>query len=389
MNKNPKIAIVHDYLNAYGGAESLVNSIWELWPDAPIYTALWDQTAFLGTDAFKGADIRVPRWAASRFINRFYKYFTFSFPLVYESFNLRKFNIIISSSANFAKGVLTGPDQLHISYIHTPPRFLYGYPTETAKRDKWYWKPILMPLDSFLRIWDYIAAQRPNFLVCNSGEVKSRIKKFYRRDAVVINPFFSVNKEFEKVPAEKGDYYLVVSRMSRYKNPDKAILACSKLGKNLKVAGSGKEFEKIKEIAKGVSRLARSQGAKGKIDILGFVSEEKKVALYKGCRAFIYLVEHEDFGMAALEPMYFGKPVIVLKQGGFLETVKDGYNGVFVEKPTVESLIGGIKRFEKMEKKVNWEKNCKEFVKKYTKERFQKEFRSFVESSWKEFNKNR
>ncbi|MFH1388479.1 MAG: glycosyltransferase [Patescibacteria group bacterium] len=381
-NAQPKIAIIHDYLNAYGGQEDVTNAIWEMYPNAPIYTALWDPTAFEGTGAFKGADIRVPKWATTSFVNKFYKYFTFLYPILFETTDLSEFDIVISSSANFAKGVVTRSDQLHISYIHTPPRFLWGYPTETAKRDKWYWRIILNPLDSFLRIWDYNASQRPDFLLCNSTEVRGRIKKFYGRDAKIIHPFLTVKEGKSQNKTKDGEeYYLVVTRISRYKHVDNVILACEALEKNLIVAGSGKEFDTVKALADEVNARGKC-----KVQMLGFVPEEKKAELLKSCQALIYNVEYEDFGIAPLEAMYFGKPCIVPNQGGFKDTVKDSYNGVFSMDTSVESLKQAILKFESI-KNVNWDKNCQETAKNFTKEIFQQKFREFVEEKWKSWKK--
>jgi len=397
--KSPKIAIIHDYLNAYGGQEAVTSAIWELWPNAPIYTALWDPAVFKKTRTLQGAKIVVPKWATSKFVNRFYKYFTFLYPIVFERLDLSKFDIVISSSANFAKGVITKPTQLHISYIHTPPRFLYGYPTESSKRDNLLWKPILKIVDYFLLRWDQKAAQRPDFLLCNSKEVRDRIKRLYKRDAKIIYPFINIqnakgdkaapttqaelarrcgrgNLEDGENTGEKEEYYLTVTRMSLYKHVDKAILACARLGRKLKVAGSGKEFERFKKIAESCG---------GDIEMLGFVSENQKADLYKNCRALIHPVEFEDFGMTPLEAMYLGKPAIVPNQGGFKDTVIDGYNGVFSKSSSVTDLSEAILRFEELEKRVNWEKNCKETASRFTKERFKKEFKGFVEKSWENF----
>lgn len=376
LNK-PKVAIIHDYLNAYGGAESVANAIWELYPNAPIYTALYNPRSFEGTNAFKGAEIRVPKWATKLLVNKFYKYFVPLYPFLFEKINLSFYDIIISSSANFAKGVRTNRNQLHISYIHTPPRFLYGYPTETSKRSLWYWKPILKLVDAFLRRWDQKVAQRPNYLLCNSKEVQQRIKKFYKRDAEIISPFLSLNKEYNKEKAEIGDYYLIITRMSSYKNPDKVILACRELNRNLKVAGDGKEFERFKKIVEDTNN------GTSKIEMLGFVSEKRKTSLLKGCRAFIYPVEHEDFGMAPLEAMYFGKPAIVLDQGGFRDYLVESYNGIFIKTPSVEGVKTAIEKFESI-KNVNWEKNCKKTANNYTKEIFQDKFENYVNKKWLE-----
>jgi len=367
--KNLEVAIVHDYLNAYGGAESVVDAIWELFPKAPIYTALWDKKAFSGTGAFEGADIRTPKWAKMPFVEKFYKYLVPLYPLFFENLDLSGFGLIISSSANFAKGVRTSKNQVHISYIHTPPRFLYGYPTETGKRDLWYCKIPLKILDFFLRRWDFKAAQRPNYLICNSVEVKNRIKKFYGRDAVIVPPFLSIDPKYEKTAPKKGDYYLALGRLSLFKNFDKIIPACAKVGRSLKVAGVGREFDNLRKLAKSL---------RGDTEMLGFVSEEEKVSLYKGCRAFINIASDEDFGMTPLEAMHFGKPCILLRSGGFLDYAEDGYNSILIDSPLAESLEAGIKRFESLESKVNWAKNCKETAAGYTKERFQTEFMEIV-----------
>jgi len=316
-------------------------------------------------------------------MHKFYKYLVPLYPLLFERLDLSSYDIVISSSANFAKGVRTRKEQLHISYIHTPPRFLYGYPTETSKRDIWYWKPVLKCVDFFLRKWDQEAAKRPDFLLCNSKEVQQRIRKFYKREAKIIPPFFSLCKKYEKSPAEMGGYYLIITRMSLYKNPDKVILACKELGKDLKVAGGGKELERFRKI------VENAPFSEGKIEVLGFVSEERKAALLNGCRAFIYPVEYEDFGMAPLEAMHFGKPAMVLNQGGFKDYFVDGYNGVFIESPTVDGVKKAIERFEVLEKKVNWEKNCKETAGGYTRERFQDELGTYVNRKWGEFKEIR
>ena len=381
MPIKPKIAIIHDYLNAYGGAESVVNAIHELYPKAPIYTAVWNPKAFEGTDAFKDAVVNVPKWATSPIVNRFYKYLVPLYPKIFESLDLSSYDIIISSSANFAKGVKTNKEQLHISYIHTPPRFLYGFPTETSRREIWYWKPILKIVDKYLKKWDQKAAQRPNFLVCNSTEVQQRIKKFYKRDSVVIPPFLSINKKYESAIKEAGDYYLVISRMSLYKNPDKVILACKELNRNLKIAGTGKEFERFSKLANTATT------GKTHIEMLGFVSEERKVSLLKGCKALLYPVQNEDFGMVPLEAMYFGKPALVLNQGGFKDYLVDRYNGVFIETPTVEGVKKAIMTFEEIENKIDWSTNCKKTASQYTKERFQDNFKAFVEEKFAEFHK--
>ena len=385
--KDLKVAIVQDYLSEFGGAEGVCQAIWEIFPQAHIYTAAYDAKLMAKIGVFRGARVFYPHWPTGPFgsLQRLlHLLFIANLPLYFENLDLRGYDLIISSTAHFAKGVLTRPDQLHISYIHTVPRFLYGYPGESRKRDQWPWKFLVMPLNVVLRILDYAFAQRPDFLVCNSREVQSRIKKFYRREAVVINPFPQVNMHVEDsanvvsatveprhgaaLPRSKTQdtgYYLVVSRQAAYKNIDLIIHTCGKSWRPLKVAGTGSSAAYLRQVASQYPC----------VEMLGTVSEEEKVKLYQNCRAVIGAVKDEDFGMAALEPMVFGKPVVVLREAGYLETVTEGVSGVFFEDLTEESLLAGLQRLEE----TTWNvEEIKMQAAKFSKERFQREFKSFV-----------
>ena len=384
-----KIALVHDFLTQFGGAERVLCAIHDIWPEAPVYTSIVDYKVIpMWSGGFGGWDIRtscLDSFAPARW---FTKYFTFLVPLAFEQFDLDEYDVVISSSANFAKGVITHPHQLHICYCHTPPRFLYNYPTETNKRSHWFWGPILRPLDNYLRIWDYSAAQRVDYFIANSKTVAARIKKFYGEKAKVIYPSVDIrmtpnrNSPNESEYSDKLGYYLVVGRLSKYKNVDLAIGASNRLKFLLKVVGTGREEKRLRKIA-GLT-----------VQFLGSVSDEKLEELYRNCQAVIFPVQDEDFGIVPVEAMSFGKPVIALRSGGVVESVVEGKTGVFFDspaspakrggrgEPTVDSLVSVLQHFDTTSYKSS---DCREQAKKFSKERFQGELKEFVESKWVEF----
>jgi glycosyltransferase involved in cell wall biosynthesis len=381
-----KVALVHDYLTEYGGAERVLEAIHEIWSEAPVFTSLTkkDVAAELALllERAKQASLLQNIPLASRLA----KSFTFFMPLVFENMDLRDYDVVISDGTIWSKGVLTTPEQLHIFYCHTPPRWLYGYPGETDRRRLWYLQPILKPLDNWLRVWDFETAQRPDFIVANSQEVAKRIKKFWRREAKVIYPSVDLSiitpsatsqvccvattgLSTCEVAGDGGDYFLVVSRLSAYKNVDIAIEACNKLQLPLAVVGTGREEERLKKLAGPTVKFLKN------------LPDAELVEIYQNCRALIHSASDEDFGIAPVEAMSFGKPVIALRSGGVTETVVGGKTGIFFDEPTVESLVGGIKGLKDLK---SIKENCVEQAKKFSKERFQEEFREFVESRWRE-----
>lgn len=365
---NLKVAFVHDYLVQYGGAERTLEALMELYPDAPIYTGLYDSK-----NLSKEINKRKIIFPKNSILSRFPKYLTFLMPFVFESFDLREYDLVISDGTAWPKSVLTTPEQLHISYIHTPPRFLYGYSVESTKRNKWYFKPFVSVIDHMLRPWDFAAAQRPDYLLTNSKETKKRIKKFYKRDAKVIYPPVDIKVNHKNVETEP--YYLLFGRLAAYKNFDLVIKAFNQLPFKLKVAGTGPEEEALKLLA-GEN-----------IKFYGRVSEEIKSELFSNCLGLISPVEDEDLGIVPIEAMAYGKPVLAHKSGGHLETIKEGLSGEFFDELTLESFLTAFKKFDKnvAEKKYDNAKIANS-VKDFGKERFQKEFSQFVDSKLKEFN---
>lgn len=345
-----RVALVHDYLTEFGGAERTLQAMHEIWPGAPIYTGM------------VGGSGRIGEIRGARGVNWLGKAATFFMPFVFEGFDLRGFDVVISDGTIWSKSVLTTPEQLHIFYCHTPPRFLYGYPGETDRRRLWYLAPILKPLDHLLRIWDFASAQRPDYIIANSQTTAARIKKFWRREAKVIYP--PVGKGERGEPGRRGKYFLVVSRLSAYKNVDLAIKVCNRLNLPLKIVGVGREE----------SRLRRVAGPT--VEFCGFVNDADLAGYYQNCRALICPVSNEDFGIVPVEAMSFGKPVVALRSGGVTETVVEGKTGVFFEEPTVESLAEAIQQFNNLTIRPE---ACVERAAKFSKERFQREFKQFVE----------
>lgn len=368
-----KIALVHDYLKVYGGAERVLEVFHEIYPEAPIFTSFYLPDKM--PDNFRSWDIRTHPIQKTPLISSFSKAYTFMYPLVFESFDFSNFDVIISSTANFAKGIITKPKTMHVSYIHNIPRFLYHYPTEINRRRLWFLKPILTPLDNYLRIWDQTAAKRPDYIVVNSKNVQKRVNKFYRRDSTVIYPPVTLPrpKESPKNPTNEK-YFLVVSRLESFKNVDIAIDACKQLNLPLKVIGTGKMRQIYGKLA-----------SNSKIEFLDFVDDHTLASYYANCEALIFPSD-EDFGLTPVESMFFGKPVIALGNGGALETVIPSITGEFFDKPTVESLKNVLSDFNGS--KYNAQ-DCISQAEKFNKENFKKTFKEFVDSRWEEYQNAR
>ena len=366
----PRVAFIHDYLVQYGGAEKTLEIMSDIFPEAEIFTGIYKPD--LLSKKLNSKKIISP---GTSLLSKWPKYFTFLMPLYFENFDLRNYDLIISSGNAWAKGVLTKPTQLHISYIHTPPRFLYKYSVESTNRNNWYYKPFVSFIDTSLRVWDYISAQRPDYLLTNSRETSKRIQKFYRREATVIYPPVDV----ETKPAVESDnlkapYYLAAGRLAAYKNFDLIIQAFNLLGLPLEVIGTGKEESKLKKMAKD------------NIKFLGQASDEVKFRKMNECMGLIFPVEEEDFGIVPIEAMSQGKPVLAHRSGGVLETLRDGIDGMFFDKVTLEEFVSKMKEFDENIKKSVYNSNSiRDHVQKYSVNRFKKEFEAFVSNKWDQF----
>lgn len=366
-----KIAIVHDYLIDFGGAERVLLALHEIYPEAPIYVSIYRQNR-LGkfAEKFKNAKIIQSGFGHLPFANRLISPFRFLIPAIWNSFDLKEYDLIISSASwAVTKGFEKKRGAIEICYCHTPPRYLYGY--DTSRKFKGLMGKLVgfygLIVNHFMLQYDFKRAQNVDYFVANSEEVKKRIAKFYRRDSTVIYPPVEVVGS-EKRLAISRDYYLTGGRLTAAKNFDLIIKAFNKSGLPIKIYGSGPLEKYLKSIAKD------------NIKFLGKVTDEEMAKLYAGAKAFILAQKDEDFGMTAVEAMSFGTPIIAYKGGGYLESVLDGKTGLFFDELTAESLTSAIKRFDSSNYRTITVQACINQAKKFSKEVFISKIKSFVNS---------
>lgn len=368
-----RVALVHDYLNEFGGAERVLLALSEIYPRAPIYTAFYKKGS-PAWERFKDKEIHVS-WThyIPFFATKLHSPLRFLAPLIWGSFNFSEYDVVIGSAGWYiTKGFKRGPKTVEICYCHTPPRWLYGYKTSVEFQKYWPIKVYAAVVGHFMRMYDFVQAQKVDYFIANSKNVAERIKKFYRRDSNVIYPPVELESGRVKEQESKNrDYYLVVSRITGAKGLELAVKSAVKLGIKLKIAGKPSgyytDYKRLRKIGKG------------KVKFLGYVSDEELVKLYAGAKAFLALAEDEDFGITPVEAMAAGTPVIAFRGGGYIESVVEGKTGVFFEEATTESLVKAIKKFEKMKLKPE---DCIKHARKFSKERFKAEIKSYVEKKW-------
>lgn len=328
------IAIIVDHLEEKGGVERWVAAMLELFPQAHLFAPMiaahakkhWAHYPLTVSKLQTLTDFGINRKLLVPFV-----------PLAMSLFDFSHYDVVLSSHAWFATSIVVPPLTAHVCYCHTPPRFLWGYPTDSTQASYRLIQVLLAPLLVLLRLNDFFAAQRVTQFVTNSENVARRIKKFYRREAIVVPCGYDIVRERNGTPLKglaftTGSYYLVVSRLVAYKNVDIAIEAANQLQLPLVVVGDGPQKK----------RLATLAGPT--VHFVGSVEDAHLVWLYKHCLAVIFPGE-DDFGNVPVEAMQAGKPVIALAKGGALETVIDGTTGEFFEEPTVESLVLAIAQF--------------------------------------------
>ncbi len=327
-----RVALVHDYLNQYGGAERVLEELHEIFPHAPVYTSMyWPEKM---SPIIREMDVRTSFMQRLPLVTRKHQPYLPLYPLAFESFNLSDYDLVLSNSSAFCKGVVTQPRTLHLSYCLTPMRWVWNYRGYVERERLGAVARFVLPgVISQLRAWDVATAQNVDRFVAISRAVAARIRKYYRREAAVIYPPIRC-AAFEPQPGNESDYYLIVSRLIPYKRIDLAVDACTRLGVPLKIVGSGGRDE---------SSL-RARAGKN-VEFLGRVSDAELRDLYACCRAYIFPGE-EDFGIAPLEANASGRPVVAFAGGGALDTVQDGRTGVLFQEQTVDSLIKAIERVE-------------------------------------------
>jgi len=365
-----KVALVHDYIKEYGGAERVLEALHELYPNAPVFTSVY-LPKFLGPHAerFKDWDIRTSSLQHLPFIDKLISPTRLLSANLFKRFDLSGFDVVIvSATGAYFPNALSKKSAKQICYCHTPPRYLYGYATAREWKKNKLLNVVGELVNHFLRMVDVEVSRQVDYYIANSQEVAGRIEKFYRRDSTVIYPPIDVEQAKSSTQSDKKsvDYYVAGGRLARPKHIDLIIKACQELKVPLKVFGKG--FAGHEEELQAL--------AKGKTEFVGEVSDEEKWELLKNAKAYLFASEDEDFGILPVEAMAVGTPVIAYKSGGVQETVIDGKTGLFFEELTIESLMKAIKQFEKLKF------DSKESIKqagKFGKERFQKEIKAFVE----------
>lgn len=421
--KKLKVALVHDYIKEYGGAERVLEALHDIFPEAPIFTSVYIPS-FLGPHQarFRGWDIRTSILQYIPFKQKLISPFRLLSPWVFKQFDLSGYDLVIVSATGayfpnavktrskkppkrtipqgdyplrgvgFAEAVqelrIKGDKEraVHICYCHTPPRYLYGYATARDWKRHRIFAILGAIANHFLRMVDFRVSKNVDSYIANSEEVAFRIKKFYRREAKVIYPPVEVKSDKKQEARTKNqgeeEYYLTGGRLARAKHTDLVVQACEELGVALKVFGRG--FAGYETRIKNQESRIKGKRDVNNIEFLGEVSDEEKMELMRGARAFIFAGEDEDFGIVPVEAMGAGVPVIAYRSGGVKETVVEGNpsagsgqgTGVFFEELSSESLKKAIRRFEKMKISAS---DCRKQAEKFSKEIFKRNIKGFVE----------
>lgn len=324
-----RVALIHDYLNQPGGAEKVVEVFAEMFPGAPIYTSVYDRDRM--PDVWRGLDIRTsfmqrltPRVELAKALVPLY-------PAAFELFDLRRYDLVLSSTTAFAKAVITRPETCHVCYCNNPTRFLWMYHDYFEhERLPGPFRGVLPWLVTPLRTWDYVAAQRVDYFVAGSRNAARRIAKYYRRESDVVQS--PIDASFFRPAGDAQDYFLVAARLQAYKRIDLAVEACTRLSLPLHVIGEGPDRGRLQSLAGPT------------VSFLGRLSDAELRDQMAHCRALIFPGE-EDYGLAPLEAQASGRPVIAYGAGGALETVREGETGAFFREPTVSALADALRSF--------------------------------------------
>jgi glycosyltransferase involved in cell wall biosynthesis len=364
-----KVALVYDRVNKWGGAERVLLTLHELFPDAPLYTSVYNSKTAPWASVFniKTSFLQQIPQATSH-----HEFLAPLMPLAFESFSFDKYDLVISLTSEAAKGIITKPHTRHLCYCLTPTRYLW------SGHDDYFSDKTLhllsRPAITYLRKWDKVAASRPDVFVAISQEVKKRIKKFYQRDSEVIYPALTLmsnheseirNQKNYKKKIKSKSFFLIVSRLShftKYKRIDLAVRACSALKLPLKVIGGGSWEKDLRNMAGPT------------VEFLGSLPDEKLVDYYQQCKALIF-PGTEDFGLTIVEAQRFGRPVIAFRGGGAIETIVERKTGYFFDKQTVESLMEALRKFDNYSFD---ERACRMQAEKFGIKKFKKDFSSLV-----------
>lgn len=348
-----KTALVYDWVNKWGGAERILLALHEIFPDAPLHTAVYDKKE---TDWAKVFKVKTSFLQNVSFAKNNHEYFLPFLPFAFESFNFDEYDLVISISSSFAKYIVTKPDTIHINYCLTPTRYFWSNYSDYFDKN---WKRMFSKsLIKKMKKWDLVASQRPDFYLAISENVKQRIKKYYNKNSEVVYPPVDLPAKYTKPLSIPQNYYLIVSRLVSYKKIAMAVQVFKRLNLPLIIVGKGREEKKLKSLASG------------NVVFLKDLTDGELSWYYRHCRALI-MPQEEDFGLTAVEAQFFGKPVIAFKKGGVLETVIDKKTGIFFYPQTAEKLEEAVRKFNTSDFQ---KEDCVENAKRFNKEKFKREF---------------
>ncbi len=369
-----KVALIYDRVNTpYGGAEKVLLAIHEVFPDAPLYTSVYDAKKAPWAAVF---EVKTSFLQKIPFAARFHRSLSLFMPLAFESFDLSAYDLIISITSAEAKGVLTKPNQLHICYLLTPTRYLWSHTEEYQKNILTGW--LRKIIFRYLRWWDEAAALRPDFYIPISQLIAERTQQYYHRPTeqhlyptVGLTASPPEHRDIKKPESLPDEYYLIVSRLVPYKKIDLAIEVCKRLNRNLVIIGNGPDLQRLQQIA----------GGKSSIVFLNAIHEDQLAAYYYHAKAFLAPAE-EDFGITVLEAQRLGIPVIVFNKSGGAETVEEGVSGIHFSEHTPQALMEAI-HFLESRKWVSGK--IQETVVQYSEQSFKDQFKTRIEILVREY----
>jgi glycosyltransferase involved in cell wall biosynthesis len=374
---NLRTAIVHYWLTGYGGGERVLEAMADIFPNADLYAPVASEAQI--PPKLRHMPLKTSLLSRILGAKRWHRHLLPLYPYALEQFDMSGYDLVISSESGPAKGVITGPRTCHVCYCHTPMRYIWDMYHQYRKSMNPLTRMVFSVAAHYTRLWDVSTAARVDYFVANSQYVASRIRKYYRRESTVIHPPVDVSDAY--ISSKVEDYYLVVSRLVAYKRVDLAIEACTRLGRRLRIVGTGPEYKRLKKIAGPT------------IEFVGAVDVETLREAYARCRALLFPAE-EDFGIAPVEAQSFGRPVVAYGQGGALDTVvglwpdsgrdAEHSTGVFFNAQSLDSLVEAIKRFESEESRFRPEV-IRAHTERFGTERFRTEFSRFVLVKVREF----
>ncbi len=367
-----KLALVHDQLQEFGGAERVLIALHTIFPNAPVYTAFYNEDSLKkNVPDYKDWKIKVSWAHYVPLFKKLYSPLRFLAPAIWESFDFKDFDVVLSSSGWYmCKGIKVKKPTIHVSYLHHPPRYLYGYETAVEWQKYWPVKIYASVVNHFLRQWDYSSSQHVDHFIANSEETKRRIEKFYRKDSKVLYPPVSIPPKATSYKFQATSYYVTVSRLARAKHIDLLIQTANEYKFNLKIVGSGRDLDYLRSIAGGT------------VEFITDASDEKRNKLIADAKAFLFASVDEEFGIAPVEAMGFGTPVIAYASGGLKETIKDNVNGFLFNRLSTEAVQSSIKKLESLsdEKYLEMRKKSRKESEQYSFENFKTNLLSFVNS---------